>query len=94
MVLAVAAAHVGAMTFITKPPAFRQRLCPLAARNRIPMFEQVALPQDARLGLVPHHLQLHGRAMFAPELVVNNYKRGSHRALPELFRDWIESVTQ
>lgn len=64
------------------------------ARNRIPMFEQVALPQDTRLGLVPHHLQLHGRAMFAPELVIDNYKRGSHRALPELFRDWIESVAQ
>ncbi len=58
------------------------------------MFEQVALPQDTRLGLVPRHLQLHGRAMFATELVVNNNERWNHRAVPELFRDWIESVPQ
>ena len=95
-VSAVAAARVVAMTSTTKPPADwgPQELGPLTARNRIPMFEQVAFPRATRWGLVPHHLQLHGRAMFAPELVIDNYKRGNHRALPELFRDRIESVAQ
>ena len=30
---------------------------------------------------VPHHLQLHWRRIFAPELVVNNYKRGEPSCL-------------
>jgi hypothetical protein len=84
-VLAVAAARIVAMTLMTKPQADwgPQALGPLTARNRIPMFEQVALPQDTRLGLVSHHLQLHWRPMIVAELVVNDYKRGKHRAVPE-----------
>jgi hypothetical protein len=68
----VAAARVEVVTLMTKPPADRDRLwpCPLAVRNRIPMFEQVALPQHPRLRAVPNRLERHCRPALAHALIV------------------------
>ncbi len=67
----MAAARLEVVTLMTKSAMDRDRPCiAFAARNRIPVFEQVALPQHPRLRAVPSCLELDWGPALARALIV------------------------